>query len=40
MGEGLKRVAKQCGGLIASDGKTEVHYDANGKKIKTKRVKT
>jgi hypothetical protein len=28
MGEGLKRVAKQCGGLIATDGKTTVRYAA------------
>lgn len=34
MGEGLKRVAKQCGGLIAADDKTEVHYGADGKVIK------
>ena len=30
MGEGLKRVAKQCGGLIASDGRVTVRYDAEG----------
>ena len=31
MGEGLKRVAKQCGGLtVKADGKT-VHYGADGR---------
>ncbi len=41
MGEGLKKVAKQCGGLTATDGKTKVTYDENGKvkKIKKKEVK-
>lgn len=40
MGEGLKKVAKQCGGLTATskDGKT-VEYDKNGKKKKTKKIK-
>lgn len=33
MGEGLKRVAKQCGGLTATSGGESVHYDADGKSI-------
>ena len=32
MGDGLKRVAKQCGGLIASDGKRTVRYNEDGEK--------
>jgi len=39
MGEGLKRVAKQCGGMVARDDKIEVRYDADGKKISTKKFK-
>jgi len=31
MGDGLKRVAKQCGGLVAKDKKQTVTYDANGR---------
>lgn len=30
MGEGLKRVAKQCGGLVARSGDTVAVYDADG----------
>ncbi len=31
MGEGLKRVAKACGGLTMKSGNSVVRYDANGK---------
>ena len=30
MGDGLKRVAKICGGLTATDGRTTVVYDGDG----------
>lgn len=31
MGDGLKGVARLCGGLTATDGKTTVHYDRDGR---------
>ncbi len=34
MGEGLKRVAKQCGGLKASDATKTFHYDEDGNIVK------
>lgn len=31
MGGGLKRVARLCGGLTATDGRTTVRYDRDGR---------
>ena len=41
MGEGLKRVAKQCGGIkaVERDGTTIV-YDADGKVVKITKPKS
>ena len=36
MGDGLKRVAKHCGGLVAKDKKQTVTYDANGRIVSMK----
>jgi len=36
MGDGLKRVAKKCGGLVAKDKKQTVIYDANGRIVSMK----
>ena len=33
MGDGLKRVAKLCGGLTAKDETQEIKYDAKGRKL-------
>jgi len=33
MGDGLKRVAKQCGGITVSAGGKTVRYDGDGNKI-------
>jgi hypothetical protein len=30
MGEGLKRVAKLCGGILVSNDKTAIKYDSDG----------
>lgn len=40
MGEGLKRVAKACGGIktVTVDGKT-YHFNADGKLIRTTKPK-
>jgi hypothetical protein len=35
MGAGLKRVAKQCGGLIARDSNGTVHYGGEGNRMDT-----
>lgn len=37
MGEGLKKVAKLCGGLTAKNKRVSVTYNADGKKIKVVR---
>lgn len=36
MGNGLKKVAKQCGGIIVTSGGHTTRYDANGVKIDVK----
>jgi len=39
MGHGLRRVAAQCGGLRAMDDQMEVQYDAQGRKVHSKKLK-
>ena len=39
MGEGLKRVAKHCGGITVKNKDKTVEYDENSKKIKTTKNK-